>query len=114
MNISKAALGFLVAGMVAGAGGAYVATRSDTAATGLEQPGSLATAPVEQSETIVNEFAESAPVAEAAPTPAPAPAPARVSVKPVSRPADRPRDVARATPSRPVESPSVAESSRPA
>jgi len=116
MNISKAALGFLVAGMVAGAGGAYVATRSDTAAAAIEQSDSLSSAaPVEQSETIVDEFPAAAPVAEAAPALAPVPAPARVSAKPVSRPADRPRnEVTRATPSRPVESPSVAESPRPA
>jgi hypothetical protein len=38
MNISKAAFGFLVAGMVAGAGGAYIATRSDApAAVAAEQ-----------------------------------------------------------------------------
>ena len=115
MNISKAALGFLVAGMVAGAGGAYVATRSDTAAAAVEQSDLASAAPVEQSETIVNDFQAVPPVEEAAPAPVPVPAPARVSAKPVSRPADRPRnEVTRATPSRPAESPSVAESPRPA
>jgi hypothetical protein len=107
MTISKAAFGFLVAGVVAGAGGAYFATRSDApSAVAAEQDfGSFA--PVEQSEAIVSEI----------PEPAPAPvvevAPSRVAPpRPVARAAERPRnEIARASAST-VEASSV-EAPRP-
>ena len=115
MNISKAAIGFLVgAGIVAGAGGAYIATKSDApAALTAEQANSLSSeaAPVEQSEAIVNDAPATIPDVEIAPVPPP-----RVAApKPVARPAERPRsDVARVAPPAPVDPPSVPESVRPA
>jgi hypothetical protein len=109
MNISKAAIGFLVgAGIVAGAGGAYIATRP-TAAITAERANSLsAAAPVEQSEAIVNDVPEP-PAVEAAPAP-----PLRAAAaKPVARPAERTRnDVARLNTPAPADPPSVAEPAR--
>ena len=89
MNISKAAFGFLVAGLVAGAGGAYMATRSDAPAAVAAEQESASLAPVEHSEEIVTEIPDSAetPVADV-----PVAAPVRVaSAKPVERLSDRPR-----------------------
>ena len=111
MNISKAALGFLVAGMVAGAGGAYIATRSDAPAAVAAEQESASLAPVEHSEEIVTEIPETteSPVADV-----PAAAPVRVaSAKPVVRPNDRPRveNVRASAP--PVETPAVVEPAKP-
>lgn len=115
MNISKAAIGFLVgAGIVAGAGGAYLATKSDApAAITAEQADSLApeAAPVEQSEAIVDDAPAATPDVEAAP----APTPRAAAPRPVARPAERARnDVARLSTPAPVEPPSVPEPARPA
>ena len=113
MNISKPVIGFLVgAGMVAGAGGAYIATKPEApAAITAEQGNSLSseTAPVEQSEAIVND----APAITSDVDAAPAPRPRVAAPKPVARPVERARnDAARV--GAPVEPPSVAEPSRPA
>ena len=113
MNISKAAIGFFVgAGMVAGAGGAYIATKpSASAAITAEQKDSASSiaAPVEQSEAIVDDVPVSVPVEEVAP------APRVAAAKPLARPIERPRnEVARATPPPPVvDAPSVTEPARP-
>ena len=115
MNISKAAIGFLVgAGIVAGAGGAYIATKSDApAALTAEQANPLSSeaAPVEQSEAIVNDAPATSPDVEIAPAP-----PARVAAaKPLARPAERARnDVARVAAPAPVDPPSMPEPARPA
>ena len=112
MNISRAAFGFLVAGMVAGAGGAYFATRSDAPVAVTAERDSVAFAPVEQSEAIVDETPapEPVPAAEIAPA-----APARAAaIRPAVRPADRPRnEIARAS-TPPAAAPSVVEPPRPA
>jgi hypothetical protein len=109
MNISKAAFAFLVAGMVAGAGGAYIATRSDAPLTSPAEQDSAAFVPVEQSEAIVSETPDPAPAAEVAAT-----EPSRiVPVRPVARVAQRPvRDTPRAS-SPAVETPSPVEAPRP-
>jgi hypothetical protein len=114
MNISKAAIGFLVsAGMVAGAGGAYFATKSEApAGVTAEQANSLPDpALVEQSEEVVSDVPAVVPQAEAAPAP-----PTRVAApRPVTRPAERARNnVARAAAPAPVDPPSVPEPARPA
>ena len=108
MNISKAAIGFLVgAGVAAGAGGAYVATRPvEPSAISAGQSDSvsstaLTSSPVEQSEAVVTDVPEPAPAAAA-----PAPAAPRISAStPAASPAARPRsaerphnEVARAVP----------------
>jgi hypothetical protein len=109
MNISKAAFGFLVAGMVAGAGGAYIATRSDAPAAVAAEQESASWAPVEHSEEIVTEIpdATETPVADV-----PVAAPVRVaSAKPVVRPNDRPRVEDSRASAPPVEAPAVVEPS---
>ena len=81
MVISKAAVGFLVgAGIAAGAGGAYIASKSEPAAVTAGQSNALVSTaapagPVEQSEAVVNDVPE-APQAESA---SPVPTPARMS-----------------------------------
>lgn len=112
MNISKAAIGFFVgAGMVAGAGGVYIATKpSAPAAITAEQKDSVSSvgAPVEQSEAIVEDVPAAAPAGEVAP------APRVAAAKPPTRPAERPgNEIARVTPRPPVDPPSVAEPARP-
>ena len=109
MNISKAAFAFLVAGMVAGAGGAYIATRSDAPMPAVAEQDAAAFTPVEQSEAIVNETPDPAPAAEVA-----AAEPSRIApVRPVARVAQRPaRETPRvSTPA--VEAPSPVEPPRP-
>ena len=99
MMISKAAVGFLVgAGIVAGAGGAYLATKSsEPAAVTAGQPDTVSAAasnsgPVEQSEAVVNDAPTSAPVAEVA---APAPQAARAAAPKTPAPANRHTEAAR-------------------
>jgi len=114
MVISKAAVGFLVgAGIAAGAGGAYIASKSEPAAVTAGQSSALAstaapTGPVEQSEAVVNDVPE-APPAEAV---APAPTPARVggprAAVPTERRRNQPARVS-APPSAPTPSASAAE-----
>ena len=109
MNISKAAFAFLVAGMVAGAGGAYIATRSDAPVTALAEQDPAAFAPVEQSEAIVSETPDPAPAAVVV-----AAEPSRIApVRPVTRVAQRPaRETPRvSTPA--VDTPSPVETPRP-
>jgi hypothetical protein len=107
MNISKAAIGFLVgAGVFAGAGGAYLATKpsAPVAATGASQ----AQAPVEQSEAVVAEEAAAVQVAEVAPV-----VPVRATAKPVTAPVERRRPVvAQPTPAPAPAAASVPEPSR--
>jgi hypothetical protein len=89
MDISKATLGVVAAAsLVAGAGGAWLATRSHEATAPAAQTaagsGDLTAATgVEQSEAVVTDpaagAATSAPAASIAPAPAPAPAPARTA-----------------------------------
>jgi hypothetical protein len=110
MNISKAAFGFLVAGMVAGAGGAYIATRSDAPAAVAAEQDSGPFAPVEHSEEIVTEMADT-PETPVADVPA---APVRVApAKPVVRPVDRPRNENVRASAPPVEAPAVVEPPKP-
>ena len=97
MVISKAAVGFLVgAGIAAGAGGAYIASKStEPVAVTAAQSNSLASAaapvgPVEQSEAVVND-PPAAPAAPAEIAP-PAPTPARVSAPKATVPAERRRN----------------------
>ena len=114
MVISKAAVGFLVgAGIAAGAGGAYIASKSEPAAVTAGQSSALAstaapTGPVEQSEAVVNDVPE-APPAEVV---SPAPTPARVggprAAVPTERRRNQPARVS-APPSTPTPSASVAE-----
>jgi hypothetical protein len=117
MNISKGAVAFLVAGIVAGAGGAYVATRSGngTAMTAERVEGATAgLTPVEQSEAIVNDPPAAAPFADTSSAPAAAPI---VAPRPVvRRPVDRPRNETTrvTTPAAVADAPRVAETSRPA
>ena len=115
MNISKAAIGFLVGvGVAAGAGGAYVATRSvePSAVTAAVQPDSvssnaLTSGPVEQSETVVTDVPAPAPVAEAPSAPAP-----RINaVKPAARPAVHPLPAA--APPLPPAAPPLPPAARP-
>ena len=111
MNISKAALGFLVAGLVAGAGGAYIATRSDAPAAVAAEQEFASLAPVEHSEEIVTEIpaSEETPVADV-----PLAAPVRVaSTKPVVRPNDRPRVEDARSSAPPAEAPGVVEPPKP-
>lgn len=78
MVISKAAVGFLVgAGIAAGAGGAYIASKSEPAAVTAGQSNALVspaapTGPVEQSEAVVNDVPEAPQVEAASPVPTPA------------------------------------------
>ena len=112
MNISNAAIGFLVgAGVAAGAGGAYMTTRSAAAVEQSDSVSSALTAgPVEQSDALVNEAPAPVQVAEAAP-----PAPSRVNVKPAAPPRERQRnDVARAIPAPAPAVSNATESPRPA
>ncbi len=109
MNITKAAIAFLVVGVMAGAGGVYVATRPGTSAVTPAEQDALA-APVEQTEEIVADVPEPAPV-EAAPVEAPRAPVARTPARPAARPRN---EVARATTPAPVAAPNVAESPRPA
>ena len=112
MNISTAAFGFLVAGVVAGAGGAYIATRSDAPAAVAAEQESASLAPVDHSEEIVTEIPDTTetPVAE---VPVAA-APVRVaSAKPVVRPNDRPRVENSRASAPPVEAPAVVEPAKP-
>ena len=114
MNISKPIIGFLVgAGMVAGAGGAYIATRPEApAAVTAEQANSLSEAPVEQSEAIVTDAPAITSDVDAA---ASAPSPRVAAPKPVARPVERARnDLARVGAPAPVDPPSAAEPARPA
>jgi outer membrane biosynthesis protein TonB len=90
MNISNAAIGFLVgAGVAAGAGGAYMATRPSApvaAIAGQSDPAvstALAQGPVEQSEAIVAE--EPVPVTQVVP------ASPRSAAKPAAAPVERRR-----------------------
>lgn len=110
MNISKAAFAFLVAGMAAGAGGVYIATRSDAPVTTLAEQDAAAFVPVEQSEAIVSEQTP-----DLVPGPAVASTePSRIApVRPAARPAQRPaRETALvATPA--VETPSPVETPKP-
>jgi len=111
MVISKAAVGFLVgAGIAAGAGGAYIASKSnEPVAVVAAQSKSLASTtapagPVEQSEAVVNEPAP-APAAEVAP---PAPTPARITPAKATVPAERRRnEPARASAPVPAAAPST-------
>lgn len=86
MNISNAAIGFLVgAGVAAGAGGAFLATRTSApvaAVAGQADP-TVSTGPVEQSEAIVTEEPQAVPVTDLAPA-SPRPA-ARPAAAPVGR-----------------------------
>ncbi len=112
MDISKAAVGFLVAGMVAGAGGAYIATKSDVPQAAAAEQDVVSSLPVEQSEAIVNDTPEPAPapVAEATPS-----APSRVApVKPVYRAAERPRPQSSRVPTPAAETASAVEPPKPA
>ena len=117
MNISKAAIAFLVgAGVAAGAGGAYVASRPGApAAVAAGQSDSvssigIASGPVEQSEAVVNDTPAPVQVAEAEPV-----APARPNVvKPIAAPAERRRnEMARALPAPSPAVPAAPESPRP-
>ena len=111
MVISKAAVGFLVgAGIAAGAGGAYLASKSnEPAAVVAGQSNSLASTtatagPVEQSEAVVNDPAP-VPAAEVAP---PAPTPARIAPPKATVPAERRRnEPARASAPAPAAAPST-------
>ena len=83
MNISNAAVGFLVgAGVAVGAGGAFMATRTSAPEAALPGQGApvvstaLGQGPVEQSEAIVAEEPQAVPVTGLAP----------VSPRPVARP----------------------------
>ena len=108
MDISKAAFGFLVAGMVSGAGGAYIATRTDVPTTFAEGE-SVST--VEQSEAIVNDTVdpEPAPVTDVTP-----PAPSRVApAKPVARVAERPRAESSRVPTPAAETANAVEPAKP-
>ena len=110
MNISKAAFAFLVAGMAAGAGGVYMATRSDAPVTAAAEHDSAAFAPVEQSEAIVSETLDAVPAAEVAAT-----QPSRIApVRPVARVAQRPpRETPRTSSTPAVETPRPVETLKP-
>ena len=124
MNISKAAIGFLVGvGVAAGAGGAYVATRSvePSAVTATAQPDSdsstaLTSGPVEQSETVVTDVPAPTQVAEAPAAPAPRVNAVKPAAPPAVRsvpPAGRPRnEVARVVPAPAPAVPNATESPR--
>jgi len=114
MNISKAAISFLVGAAVAvGAVGAYVGmSPAAPSAVTAAQPDSVSSTaptsgPVEQSETVVTDVPEPAQVA-AAPA---ASAPRINPIKPAARPVERPRnEVARSVPAPAV--PNATESPR--
>jgi hypothetical protein len=116
MNISKAAISFLVGAAVAvGAVGAYVGmSPAAPSAVTAAQPDSVSSTaptsgPVEQSETVVTDVPEPAQVA-AAPA---ASAPRINPIKPAARPVERPRnEVARAVPAPAPAVPHVTESPR--
>ena len=116
MMISKAAVGFLVgAGIAAGAGGAYFATKaSEPATVATVQPDSFSSSspvtgagPVEQSEAVVNDPPAPAPAPEVA---APAPPPTINKTTKPSAPSERRRnDVAGASEPPAAAAASVAE-----
>jgi len=94
MNISKAAIGFLVgAGVAAGAGSAYVASRP-SAPSAVEARSGISTAltnPVEQSEVVLDETPAPVQVEEVPPV-----APRRVSAaRPEAAPVQRRREAER-------------------
>jgi type IV secretory pathway VirB10-like protein len=92
MNISNTAIGYLVgAGVVAGAGGAYLATKPSTPVAIAEQQSAAALlpqGPVEQSEAIVADEPAAEAVADVAPVSSP-----RAAAKPVTAPVERRRPV---------------------
>jgi hypothetical protein len=102
MNISNAAIGFLVgAGVAVGAGGAFMATRTSAPTAelaGQSAPAvstALAQGPVEQSEAIVADEPQAVPVTDLAPvSPRPAAAPVERRRVDVPRPAPAPATVA--------------------
>jgi len=107
MNISNTAIGFLVgAGIAAGAGVAYMATKPSTpvAIAGQADPAvsSLAQGPVEQSEAIVADEPDAVPVAEAPP----AARPRTTTARPPAAPAQR----RRAEVERPIPAPATVAS----
>jgi hypothetical protein len=113
MNISNTAIGFLVgAGVVAGAGGAYLATKPSTPVAMAEQQyadASLPQGPVEQSEAIVADE----PAAGTSPDVAPVSSP-RAAARPVTAPVERRRPVtASPAPNAAPASASIPEPSEP-
>jgi hypothetical protein len=119
MEISKAAVGFLIGACVAaGAGGAYVATRNSEPVALASPPETAlapvdsATAPVEHSEAVLPETAPAVAVIPAPPSRAAAPArPAARSVpraEPSRQPAERP-----VAPSAPIAPAPVEEAPAP-
>ena len=106
MNISNAAIGFLVgAGVAAGAGGAFMATRTSApVATLAGQADPAAQRPVEQSEAIVAEEPQAVPVTELAP----------VSPRAVARTAAAPVERRRAESPRPAPAPAPVAAPEPA
>lgn len=106
MNISNTAIGFLVgAGVAAGAGGAFMATRPSapvTAVAGQAAP-AVSMGPVEQSEAIVAEDPQPVPVARLAPA----------SPRPVDRPAAAPIERRRVEVPRPVPAPASVAANMP-
>ena len=112
MEISKAAVGFLLGACVAGgAGGAYVATRQSApialaSPQAPSEPLAAAARPVEHSEGVLAEPAATAPLAPvAAPVSRPAAAPARPAPRPAARraaPEAPERQVAAVPPPAPV------------
>jgi hypothetical protein len=117
MNISKAAIGFLVGvGVAAGAGGAYVATRpvepSAVTAARPDPTTALASGPVEQSEAVVTDVPAPIQIEETEP---PKPRVNAITLKPAAPPAARPRnEVARPVPTPASAAATTAESPRPA
>ena len=114
MNISKAAIGFLVgAGVAVGAGSAYVASRPNAPAAVESHSGvpTGITAPVEQSEVVLDETPAPVQVEEVPPV-----APRRVSAtRPAPAPAERRREAERPLPSVPAPAQASAiDSPRPA
>ena len=88
MNISNAAIGFLVgAGVAAGAGGAFMATRTSAPAAAIagQADPAVSTGPVEQSEAIVAEEPQAVPVTGVAP------ATSRPAIRPAPAPVERRR-----------------------
>jgi hypothetical protein len=117
MVISKAAVGFLVgAGIAAGAGGAYIASKSEPAAATVGQSNALASTaapagPVEQSEAVVNDVPEAPPAEAAAPPPTPARMSGPRATVPTERRRNQPARVSAAPPA-PAHSATVAEAPR--
>ena len=114
MNISKAAIGFLVgAGVAVGAGSAYVASRPNAPAAVESHSGvpTGITEPVEQSEVVVDETPAPVQVEEVPPV-----APRRVSAaRPAPAPAERRREAERPIPPVPAAAQaSAVDSPRPA